>query len=390
MQGGLGGRHCRPSLCDPNGDICELRILFATDFLHVPQGGGGAERNTHALCLALRGMGDDVAVSCDLRVDGSWLSLFARIRRKLARRAAFVRDTVNSYACYRGWDHEAVLLGACRDFRPDVVVLQSTDPSRLIAALAPSGVPVVAYFHEVEEIGHLAFLRDTAIPIIANSEFTAGRLKSVCGLDSRVVPPLIDPAEYAVAKMRPSRVLFVNTMTRKGVEVAFGVAALRPDIPFEFVLSWTHGTDALASLRRRAKAAGNITLHPPTQSMRPIYARAKVLLVPSQWEEAWGRVATEAHVNGIPVIASDRGGLPEAVGPGGIVLPASASARDWASALSSLWDNAALYAELSAASRRYGQRPDIQPRVIAGGLRDILAGLLAAAGRSSEFRLDHQ
>jgi glycosyltransferase involved in cell wall biosynthesis len=351
-----------------------MRILFATDFLHVPQGGGGAERNTHALCLALRGLGDDVAVSCDLRVDGSWFGTLARIRRKFPRPRAFARDHVNAYPSYRGWNHAAVMLAASRDFRPDAIIVQSTHPRPLVAAMPEHpALPILLYFHEVEEIDHLAFLREAAFPILANSAFTAARLKSACGLDSQVIPPLIEPSDYAVASPAPSRVLFVNTMARKGVEVAFAVAALRPDIPFEFVLSWTHGPAALTSLRRRAKEAGNITLHPPTQDMRPIYARAKILLVPSQWEEAWGRVATEAHVNGIPVVASDRGGLPEAVGSGGIVLPASAPAQDWAAALASLWDDAARYEAVSAAARAYSHRPDIQPRVIAGRLHDLVA-----------------
>jgi glycosyltransferase involved in cell wall biosynthesis len=80
----------------------------------------------------------------------------------------------------------------------------------------------------------------------------------------------------------------------------------------------------------RSELPANVTLHPPTRDMRPLYARARLLLAPSQWEEAWGRVATEAQVSGIPVLASNRGGLPEAVGNGGILLPADAPGNEWA------------------------------------------------------------
>ena len=31
------------------------RVLFASPWVHFPQGGGGAERNTHELCLAAAG-----------------------------------------------------------------------------------------------------------------------------------------------------------------------------------------------------------------------------------------------------------------------------------------------------------------------------------------------
>ena len=347
-----------------------MRILFVTDYLHVPQGGGGAERNTHELCLALRAQGDAPAVSCFLRPDGSWLSWSSRVRRRLPPRREYARDTGCGYPVFRGWDHSRVGEVVQR-FRPDAAVVQSTDPEPLLRALAPCGVPRAAYFHEVEAVDHLRFLRGAGIPVLANSAFTAGRLADACGLESEVVLPLIDGRHYRTA-MRPDRVLFVNTIPRKGVEIAFAVAERRPDIPFEFVLSWIHKPPALAALRARAQAAENVFLRPPTQDMRPVYARAKLLLAPSQWEEAWGRVATEAHVNGIPVVGSDRGGLPQAVGPGGIIVPAAAPAEAWAGAVSCLWDDAAAFGRAAAAARTYAERAEIQPATIVATLRGVL------------------
>jgi glycosyltransferase involved in cell wall biosynthesis len=54
---------------------------------------------------------------------------------------------------------------------------------------------------------------------------------------------------------------------------------------------------------------------------RDIYAQTRVILVPSVIEEASGRVVAEAQLNGIPCLVSDRGGLPENCGEGGLVLP---------------------------------------------------------------------
>ena len=59
------------------------------------------------------------------------------------------------------------------------------------------------------------------------------------------------------------------------------------------------------------------------------YAQARILLVPSVWEEAWGRVVTEAQLSGIPVLASAIGGLPESVGPGGILVPPGSDVEVW-------------------------------------------------------------
>lgn len=56
----------------------------------------------------------------------------------------------------------------------------------------------------------------------------------------------------------------------------------------------------------------------PVSDMEPVWDDTTVLIFPSVWQEAWGIAATEAQLRGIPVIASDIGGLAEAkryVGP---------------------------------------------------------------------------
>jgi len=352
-----------------------LRVLFATDHIHFPQGGGGAERNTHELCLALRGQDVLPAVSCSLRADHSWLSWRNRIRRKLPPGHEFIEDSVCGYPVFRGWRQDRVG-EVVRRFRPDVVVVQSTHPENLLRALAPCGVPVAVYFHEVEEIGHLAALAGSGLTVLANSDFTAARLLEVCGLRCRVVLPLIDPRSYRV-ETHPGRVLFVNTVPRKGLDIAFGLAERRPDIPFDFVLSWILPPERVAQLSARASAAGNIVLHPPTRDMRRLYARAKIVLAPSQWEEAWGRVATEAHVNGIPVLGSDRGGLPQAIGPGGLVVPADAPIETWLAALDRIWNDPSPYI---AQAKTYATRPEIQPETIVAALKRILEDAAARRG----------
>jgi glycosyltransferase involved in cell wall biosynthesis len=61
--------------------------------------------------------------------------------------------------------------------------------------------------------------------------------------------------------------------------------------------------------------AGLVT-HDRAQAMR----RHKVLIVPSLWKEPFGLVAIEGIACGCAVIASDIGGLPEAVGPCGVLF----------------------------------------------------------------------
>jgi glycosyltransferase involved in cell wall biosynthesis len=359
-----------------------LRILFATDHIHFPQGGGGAERNTHELSVSLRDHGFHPAILSSLRADRSWLSWSNRLRRALPPRREFPHDTVCGYPVFRGWNMDRIG-EVVRRFRPDVVVVQCTRPEAILRALKPTGVPVAVYFHEVEEVDHLRSLAGTAIPVIANSDFTAKRLRERCGLQCQVVLPLVDPRYYAT-RTRPDRVLFVNTVPRKGLEIAFSLARHRPDLQFDFVLSWILKPERFAELKERARQAGNIVLHPPTGDMRSLYSTARVLLAPSQWEEAWGRVVTEAHINGIPVLGSNRGGLPQAIGPGGLTVNAEAPIADWLAALSRISDNPEIYEEYARAARDYSKRPDIQPAAIVARLHEILKGAIASAGQDAK------
>ena len=86
--------------------------------------------------------------------------------------------------------------------------------------------------------------------------------------------------------------------------------------------------------------------------------RAAVVLAPSRWEEPCPYSVLEALAAGVPVLASDRGGLPELVGEDA-TTPATDGAA-WASRLSELWRTPRLRAErgaqaLQRARERFGE-----------------------------------
>ena len=70
--------------------------------------------------------------------------------------------------------------------------------------------------------------------------------------------------------------------------------------------------------------------------------------------------------------------MPEAVGPGGVLLDPGAPIEDWVNTVRKLWDDKKYYAGLSAAALAYGQRPEMNP---AHQLDAYEKALLAAAGR---------
>ena len=74
--------------------------------------------------------------------------------------------------------------------------------------------------------------------------------------------------------------------------------------------------------------------------------RAGVVLAPSRWEEPCPYSVLEGLAAAVPVLASDRGGLPELVGDES-TLPATDPAA-WAAALAELWQNPGLRTQRGA------------------------------------------
>jgi glycosyltransferase involved in cell wall biosynthesis len=79
-----------------------------------------------------------------------------------------------------------------------------------------------------------------------------------------------------------------------------------------------------------------------------VRAAAGAVLAPSRCEEACPYSVLDALASGIPVLASDRGGLPELVGSGA-ALPAE-EVEAWTERLAQLWGDAAERQRLGAAA----------------------------------------
>jgi len=338
-----------------------MKIVFASAHPYPPQIAGGSQSNTHEMAMELIGRGHEVVVLAGLTKDG-WIGKRGRLLMRL-RGNSVARDKGQGYPVYRAWFAWQAVAEVVRREKPDVAVAQSGSILRLALAFRQAGVPAAIYLHNVEFDDHgepMEGFRDAVF--LANSRFTADRYRAAYGIHSTVINPLFQSERYLVDSSRQS-VLFINPHPLKGVDTALALAAACPDIPFDFVESWTLPDDQRFALQRRARELGNVALHPRTSDMRRFYGRAKLVLAPSRWEETWGRVASEAHYSGIPVLGSRQGGLVEAVGPGGMLLAADAPLADWIEALRSIWDDTALYRSLSAAALDYSHRPALDRRL---------------------------
>jgi len=222
----------------------------------------------------------------------------------------------------------------------------------MVICALDTGKPTAVYLHNVEthQLGG-TLVPDPSILYLANSEFTAQRWRALCGLDCVVIPPLVLPERYFVAE-RGDGVLFVNPTQIKGVEIMFALAAACPDIPFLVAESWGLNPHWREFCLQRARTHRNITWNAPTRDMRSLYAQARTLLMPSLWEESYGRTVVEAQINSIPVVASNRGALPEVVGAGGLLMDAHASVNEWELALRQAYMPSPVYDQLSALARQ--------------------------------------
>ena len=95
-------------------------------------------------------------------------------------------------------------------------------------------------------------------------------------------------------------------------------------IPHHLVIvgKWGWGCAEVRRALANARARAHIHLsgYLPQSEKHAIMAAAELLLIPSRYE-GFGLPALEAMAVGTPVIASDRGGLPEALGGAGMILP---------------------------------------------------------------------
>ncbi|MEN7536253.1 glycosyltransferase [Aurantiacibacter flavus] len=331
-----------------------MKILLATGGPTIPQMIGGSQRSGDTLLKRLAERGHDVALTSAL-IGNGLIGWRARLLMKLTGRRA-VTDNNQGYPIYRSWFPHETAAEVAKHFRPDVVIVQAHKTGLVAQAFHRLNLPILFSFQDVEfnehgfDIGGLGPLQG-----VANSQFTAAAYREKFRADCSVIHPLIDPGQYLVEETG-GNVVFINPSRVKGLDIALEVAALLPDIPFIFQEAWPLTPEERASLNKRIENLDNITLRPTTQDMRDVYREARILLCPSQWNEGYGRIASEAQFSGIPVVGSDRGGLPEAIGDGGVVISHEAHASVWADQIRELWTNKEKYKSLRESALTYSRR----------------------------------
>ena len=339
--------------------------VVTPDGIDDPQRPSGGNTYDRRLCQELAAAGWAI----DLQpVPGDWPRADAESRHRLAVVLARAPD-----------DATVLLDGLVALAAPEVVVPAGRRLRTVVIVHLPLGTA-----------GEDAVLR-SATGIVCTSDWTRRGLLARHRLDParlHVVPPGVDPAPAVSGSSDGGSLLCVGAVIPdKGHDLLVSALSGLSDLSWRCVCAGTLDRDPahVARLRDAVHAAGlgdRVELAGPLTAARlaAAYGAGDVLVHASR-AETYGMVVTEALARGLPVIACDVGGLPEALGTDadgrrpGILTPAG-DAPALARALRGWLTDADLRARLREAARRRRRdlaRWDDTGRRVAGLLEDVAA-----------------
>jgi glycosyltransferase involved in cell wall biosynthesis len=264
------------------------------------------------------------------------------------------------------------------ELAPDLLIACNAHPM-VSSALAAARRRGVATTYAVRSYGYEdpRYFADVD-RVFTCSRFLTGYYRQRIGLESTPLEPPFDWSAVVAPADSRAFVTFVHPAPHKGLFLFARLAAMlgarRPDIPVLVVQSG-HSAGALNGIPGIDFGAyPQIMAAPAVATPAEYLALTRLLLVPSVWQEPFGRVAAEALINGIPALVSDRGALPEVVhgdaaeGGGGRVLPVpdwmthettrvptEAEVAPWFEAVCELWDDPDRYRAVGTRARQIAE-----------------------------------
>ncbi len=293
-----------------------MRILLTSNASYDPPRGGSTRSNLKWLAhLAGRGHAClVVAPTADGAEDheSSLNGIAVRGVKNLSFRAAVLSESI------AGWRPDWVLVSS-----EDVghVLLREAEraaPGRLVyLAHTPQFYPFGPESWHPDEGGAEAVRGAAAVVVIGTH--MAGYVERHLGRQARVIhPPMYGEPPYPrFGRYGGGWVLMVNPCAVKGLGIFLALADRFPAIEFAALNGWgtTEVDRAALAARPNTKLLQNVS------NIDEVLREARLLLMPSVWYEGFGLIAMEAMLRGLPVIASDSGGLAEAKEGTGYVVP---------------------------------------------------------------------
>ena len=307
-----------------------MRILLAHNSPYYPSMGGG-DKSNRLLMEALAARGHRVRVVA--RVEKFGLPAHERLLGELATRRIAVDNTDAGRVkfVWRAVEVHALTLdpqlrgyfeAQIAEFDPDVIVTSTDDPGQLLLEIALRA-PRARVVHLVRATIAVPFGPDSSMVsaartealrradgVVGVSEYVVRYVREFGGMDAIHVPiALMEPGEFPyTGRFENPYVSMVNPCAVKGISIFLALAERMPQVQFAAVPVWGTNAGDMAALRRHA----NITVLAPVENIDELLSRTRIMLVPSLWAEARSRMIPEAMLRGVPVLASNIGGIPEA------------------------------------------------------------------------------
>ncbi len=309
-----------------------MRILLAHNSTYFPSAGGGDRSNRFLLeALAARGH--------HCRIVARTASYGPKAQEDLVRELSargmpvlssgsgvvlFGRNGVEVHTVANHPNLRAYFASQMESFAPEIIIASTDDPAQVLleAALRPPTARVVFLARASLP---LPFGPDCAFPsaqktavlrqvdaFVGVSEYVAEYARKYGGIEHAVHVPisLLGPGPFPLlGRFDNEFVLMVNPSATKGIAILAGLARAMPETRFAAIPSWGTTAEDVALLR----TLGNVTLLDPVDDIAVVLERTRAVLVPSLWAEARSRMVLESLIHGVPVLASNVGGLGEAL-----------------------------------------------------------------------------
>jgi glycosyltransferase involved in cell wall biosynthesis len=305
-----------------------MRILLASNSPYYPSFGGGNKSN-RLLMEALAARGHTVRVVTRTAEFGP--EAHRQLLDDLAsREVAVEKDHHSVWVLVNGVDVHILarqpmlrqfMTAQIEEFAPDVILTSTDDPAHLMLLPALESDARVVYL--IRATVALPFGPDSSLAsdlktqvlartdgVVTVSEYVADYARRHGGLDAVHVPiSLLDSGPYPeLGSFENPYVTMVNPCGVKGLPIFLGLADRLPGVAFAAVPTWGTTPSDIAEMQTRP----NIRILPAVDDIDEVLRLTRVMLVPSLWAEARSRVILESMSRGIPVLASDVGGLREA------------------------------------------------------------------------------
>ncbi|HOL71535.1 MAG TPA: glycosyltransferase family 4 protein [Bryobacteraceae bacterium] len=370
-----------------------MRILLTANASYVPPRGGATRSNLvwldhlaaagHSCRVVCATLGDSAGRLEQLRGEGIEQPVDLGGGVEFSRRG----ERLEIYAAAEPARQLQLLRRQVEEFEPDWLLVSSEDVGHVLLRAAhqllPGRVVYLAHTPQFFPFGPASWNPEPqgaemvarAAGVVVLGRHMQAYVEKHAGCRAEIIhPPIYGTGPFRQCGSFDNEfVTLINPCQMKGITIFLALAERFPQVRFAALPGW--GTTTAD--RQALEALPNVVILPNCRDIEEVLARTRVLLMPSLWYEGFGLIVMEAMLRGVPVVASDFGGLQEAKAGTGFVIPvrpierlepvfderglpkpvlAEQDITPWAEALQTLLSDRAAYEREAAASREAALR----------------------------------